>query len=156
MAVVRPTSVIVLSVAPTADSAKIAVETGEFVVNLASRDLAEAVNASSIDAPAHVDEFAHAGIEMAPGVIVKAPRVAAAHAALECKVTQAFHPKDAAGAEAKYYMVMGEVVGVYIDDQCIRDGRFDTTIAGNLARLGYFDFLSVTDLFEMRRPKWGG
>jgi flavin reductase (DIM6/NTAB) family NADH-FMN oxidoreductase RutF len=138
------------------DSANNAVATGEFVVNLASRDLAEAVNASSIDAPPDISEFDHAGIARAPCNIVRPPRVAAAHAALECKVSMAFHPKDAAGNEMQTFIVMGEVVGVHIDDACIRDGRFDAAQAGNLARLGYFDYLSVGELFELRRPKWGG
>jgi len=151
----RPFSVMFASDTPK-DSAHNAVATGEFVVNLASRDLAEKVNASSIDAPPEVNEFEHAGVEMAPCVIVKAPRVAAAHAALECKVSMAFHPKDAAGNEMETFIVMGEVVGVHIDDRVIRDGRFDASLAGNLARLGYFDYLAVDELFEMRRPRWGG
>jgi flavin reductase (DIM6/NTAB) family NADH-FMN oxidoreductase RutF len=138
------------------DSARNAAASGEFVANLASRDLAEAVNASSIDAPADIDEFAHAAIATAPSVIVKAPRVAAAHAALECKVSMAFHPKDAAGREMETFIVMGEVVGVHIDDRYLRDGLFDASLAGTLARLGYHDYLSVGELFQMRRPKWGG
>lgn len=138
------------------DSARNAVDTGEFVVNLASRDLAEAVNASSIDAPPEIDEFGFAGIATAPSVLVKPPRVAAAHAALECKVTQAFHPRDAAGAEIGNFVVFGEVIGVHIDDDCLIDGQFDAGRAGNLARLGYFDYLAVDELFQMRRPKWGG
>jgi flavin reductase (DIM6/NTAB) family NADH-FMN oxidoreductase RutF len=137
-------------------SAKNAVDTGEFVANLASRELAELVNASSIDAPAEVSEFDHAGIETAPSVLVKPPRVAAAHAALECRVSMAFHPKDAAGHEMESFIVMGEVIGVHIDDRFLRDGLFDATLAGNLARLGYFDYLAVGELFQMRRPKWGG
>jgi flavin reductase (DIM6/NTAB) family NADH-FMN oxidoreductase RutF len=151
----HPFSVMFASDRPK-DSAGNAVATGEFVANLASRDLAEKMNASSIDAPSGVDEFDYAGIETAPCVIVKPPRVAAAHAALECKVSMAFHPRDAAGNEMQTFIVMGEVVGVHIDDRYIRDGRFDAALSENLARLGYFDYLAVGELFEMRRPKWGG
>jgi flavin reductase (DIM6/NTAB) family NADH-FMN oxidoreductase RutF len=151
----RPFSVMFASDRPK-DSARNAAASGEFVVNVASRDLAEEMNASSIDAPAGVNEFEYAGIEMAPCVMVKAPRVTAAHAALECKVSMAFHPKDAAGNEMETFLVIGEVVGVHIDDRYIREGRFDTSLSGNLARLGYFDYLAVGELFEMRRPKWGG
>ncbi len=149
----RPISVMFCSDHPK-DSARNAVETGEFVANLASRDLAEKMNASSIDAPESVSEFDHAGIEMAPSMIVKAPRVAAAPAALECRVSMAFHPKDAAGNEMQTFIVIGEVVGIHIDDRYIRDGRFDASLARNLARLGYHDFLAVSETFEMRRPKW--
>lgn len=151
----KPFSVMFSSAKPK-DSARHAVATGEFVVNVASRDLADKMNVSSIDAPADVNEFEYAGIEMAPCVLVKAPRVAAAHAALECKVSMAFHPKDAAGNEIESFVVIGEVVGVHIDDRYIRDGRFDASLSGNLARLGYFDYLAVGELFEMRRPKWSG
>jgi len=151
----KPFSVMFSSDRPK-DSASNAVETGEFVANLASRELARQMNASSVDAPSEVSEFDYAGLEMAPSVLVKPPRVAAAPAALECRVSMAFHPKDAAGNEMESFIVMGEVVGVHIDDSHIRDGRFDAALAGNLARLGYFDFLAVGELFEMRRPKWGG
>ncbi len=149
----RPFTVLFASDGPK-DSSRNAIATGEFVVNLASRDLAEAVNASSIDAPPGVDEFAHCCIATAPSVMVKPPRVAAAHAALECRVSMVFHPKDAAGNEMPTVLVMGEVVGVHIDDRFLRDGLFDAAAAGNLARLGYHDFLSVGELFQMRRPKW--
>lgn len=151
----KPFSVMFSSDKPK-HSARNAVATGEFVANLASRKLAELVNASSIDAPAEVSEFDHAGIEMAPSVLVKPPRVAAAHAALECRVSMAFHPKDAAGNDMESFIVMGEVIGVHIDERFLRDGLFDASLAGNLARLGYFDYLAVGELFQMRRPKWGG
>ena len=150
----KPFSVMFSSETPK-DSAGNAAATGEFVVNLASRDLAEKINKSSIDAPSEIDEFDYAGLETAPSVMVKPLRVAAAHAALECKVSMAFHPKDAEGNEMQAFVVIGEVVGVHIDDRFIRDGRFDASLAGNLARLGYFDYLAVGELFEMRRPKWG-
>lgn len=151
----RPPSVMFASdrVKHSAENAR---ATGEFVANLASRDLAELVNASSVDAPAGVDEFEHCGIEKAPSVIVRPPRVAAAHAALECRVSHAFHMRGADGREAETFIVIGEVVGVHIDDRYVKDGRFDASLAGNLARLGYFDYLSVGELFEMHRPKWGG
>jgi flavin reductase (DIM6/NTAB) family NADH-FMN oxidoreductase RutF len=151
----KPFSVMFSSDEPK-HSAKNAVDTGEFVANLASRELADLMNASSIDAPAEVSEFEHAGIEMAPSVLVKPPRVAAAPTALECRVSMAFHPKDAAGNEMTSFIVMGEVIGVHIDDRFLRGGLFDATLAGNLARLGYFDYLAVGELFQMRRPKWGG
>jgi flavin reductase (DIM6/NTAB) family NADH-FMN oxidoreductase RutF len=150
----KPFSVMFSSDRPK-DSARNAVETGEFVANLASRELARPMNASSVDAPSEVSEFDYAGLEMAPSVLVKPPRVAAAPAALECRVSMAFHPKDAAGNEMESFIVMGEVVGVHIDDRFLREGLFDATLAGNLARLGYFDFLAVGELFQMRRPKWG-
>ena len=137
------------------DSATFAQETGEFVVNLASRDLAEKMNASSVDAPRGVSEFGYAGLTPAPCRMVKAPRVAEAHAALECKVVDGFHPKGVDGTPAKAFVMIGEVVGVHIDDAMLtQDGLFDMVKAGNLARLGYFDYLSIEQTFQMRRPRW--
>ena len=137
------------------DSATFAQETGEFVVNLASRDLAEKMNASSVDAPRGVSEFGYAGLTPAPCRLVAAPRVAEAHAALECKVVDGFHPKGVDGTPAKAFVTIGEVVGVHIDDAMLtQDGLFDMAKAGNLARLGYFDYLSIEQTFQMRRPRW--
>ena len=137
------------------DSATFAQETGEFVVNLASRDLAEKMNASSVDAPRGVSEFGYAGLTPAPCRLVVAPRVAEAHAALECKVVDGFHPKGVDGTPAKAFVTIGEVVGVHIDDAMLtQDGLFDMVKAGNLARLGYFDYLSIEQTFQMRRPRW--
>ena len=137
------------------DSATFAQESGEFVVNLASRDLAEKMNASSVDAPRGVSEFGYAGLTPAPCRIVAAPRVAEAHAALECKVVDGFHPKGVDGTPAKAFVTIGEVVGVHIDDAMLTpDGLFDMAKAGNLARLGYFDYLSIEQTFQMRRPRW--
>lgn len=136
------------------DSVKNCRETGEFVANLASRDLAEAMNATSIDAPAEVSEFAHSDLEMAPCRLVAPPRVARAHAALECKVTEIIALKLHDGRPSGSIMVIGEVVGVHIDDAVLTDGLFDIVKAGNLARLGYRDYSSVTETFSMIRPRW--
>jgi flavin reductase (DIM6/NTAB) family NADH-FMN oxidoreductase RutF len=53
-------------------------------------------------------------------------------------------------------VVVGEVVGVHIDEAVLTDGLFDATKAGNLTRLGYFDYAAVEEVFALRRPKWGG
>lgn len=136
------------------DSVTFARETGEFVVNLVGRALAEKMNASSVDAPRGVSEFDYAGLEMAPSRLVKPPRVAAAPAALECKLTEIVRPKALDGSPSKAFVVVGQVIGVYIDDAMLTDGLFDIVKAGNVSRLGYMDFASVTETFPMRRPRW--
>lgn len=128
--------------------------TSEFVVNLASRDLAEMMNASAVDAPHGTSEFDYAQLETAPSTLVRPPRVARAHAALECKVTEILRPVGLDGKPSAATVVMGEVVGVHIDDDVLTDGLFDVVKAGNLARLGYMDYTSVTETFAMRRPRW--
>ncbi len=137
------------------DSASFAQETGEFVANLVGRDLAEKMNYTSVNAPRGVNEFVYADLAMAPSHLVKPPRVAVAPAALECRVTEVFRPKALDGTSTSAVVVAGEVVGVHIEDTFLKDGLFDITKAGNVARLGYMDFASVNEVFSMRRPRWG-
>jgi len=136
------------------DSAAFARETGEFVVNLVGRKLAEKMNASAVDAPRGVSEFGYAELTPAPSRLVAPPRVADAPAALECKVTEIFRPKALDGRDCGSVVVAGEVVGVHIDDAVLTNGLFDAVKAGNVARLGYMDYAAVTEVFSMRRPRW--
>jgi flavin reductase (DIM6/NTAB) family NADH-FMN oxidoreductase RutF len=87
---------------------------------------------------------------------MKAPRVAASPASLECRVAQSFQLKDASGRALEGWMIIGEVVGVHIADAYLRDGRFDTLAAVPLARCGYRDYSAVTEMFEALRPTDGG
>ncbi len=122
--------------------------TGEFVVNIVSTDLKDVMNKSSAALAAGADEFDHAGIIKTGCNIVKAPRVAASPAALECKL---FKIIDLPGVNN--VMVLGEVVGVHLDDTVIGNGIFDVTRYSPLARLGYKDYTSVTDIFALNRPE---
>jgi len=79
------------------DSASFARDSGEFVANLASRDLMQAISLTSAPLPRGDSEFVHAGLTMASCRLVKAPRVSEAHAALECKVVSVVPLKDARG-----------------------------------------------------------
>ncbi|RWO53555.1 flavin reductase family protein [Mesorhizobium sp.] len=137
------------------DSATFAEETGEFVANLVSRDLAEKMVRTAVDAPRGVTEFDYADLAMAPSRLVAPPRVAAAPAALECRVTEILRPKALDGTPTSAIVVAGEVVGVHIDDAFLKDGIFDIVRAGNVGRLGYMDYASVSKIFSMRRPHWG-
>lgn len=136
------------------DSYTNALETGEFVANLVSSDLIEQMNASSVDAPHGVSEFDYAGLTPEPSRLVRPPRVREAHAALECKVTEILRPKDLNGDPTSRYMIIGQVVGVYISDDALTDGMFDVVKAGNVARLGYLDFSNVKEVFQRTRPRW--
>jgi flavin reductase (DIM6/NTAB) family NADH-FMN oxidoreductase RutF len=129
--------------------------TGEFVCNLATRALAEAMNATSAVVPEEVDEFALAGLEMAPSRMVAPPRVARSPAALECRLLQIVDLVDLDGASAGHRLAIGQVVGVHIDRAYLRDGLFDTAAARAIARAGYRDeYFEATPetLFRMLRP----
>ncbi|TIP80757.1 MAG: flavin reductase family protein, partial [Mesorhizobium sp.] len=102
------------------DSASFAEETGEFVANLVSRDLAEKMVRTAVDAPRGVTEFDYADLTMAPSRLVAPPRVAAAPAALECRVTEILRPKALDGTPTSAVVVAGEVVGVHIDDAFLK------------------------------------
>lgn len=136
------------------DSATNAEQTGEFVANLATGNLAEQVVASSVDAPHGVDEFDYAGLTHATSRLVRPPRVAQASAALECKVTEVMRPRGLGGRGGSSIVVIGEVVGVHIDDAALTGGLFDVVKAGNLSRLGYLDYATVETVFPLRRPRW--
>ncbi|MEJ8475552.1 flavin reductase family protein [Roseibium algae] len=134
------------------DSAANIAATGEFVCNMASQDLQEAMNVSSAPLAAGVSEFELAGLEMAPSKLVKVPRVASAYTALECKHLQTIRMQDLDGNDTESWVVFGQVVSVYIDDSVVVDGMLDLTKVRPLARLGYKDYAVVEELFQMARP----
>lgn len=135
------------------DSAAFAIESGEFVCNFATAGLAQALNRSSAPAPRGTSEFPFSGLTEAQSRLVSAPRVAESPAALECRVTEWFHPKDVDGGHSGNVVVIGQVVGIHIDDTLIRDGRVDMALAAPLSRLGYMDYAVTRDVFEMFRPR---
>lgn len=133
-----------------------AVATGEFVVNIATRPLFEAMNASSAALAEGESEFEHAGLERAPCRLVKPPRVAASPASLECKVVHAMELRDVEGRGTGGQLVIGQIVAVHIAEWALKDGRFDMLAARTIARCGYRDYTEVTALFSALRPTDGG
>jgi flavin reductase (DIM6/NTAB) family NADH-FMN oxidoreductase RutF len=131
----------------TKDSVAQIRETGVFCVNVAGWAMREAMNRSSGPWGREVDEFAFAGVAKAECSAIACPRVADAPAALECRLTQIVTLPGEANL-----LVLGEVVGVHIRDDCLRDGRFDYAAFRPLARLGYRDYTAVGEVFEMTRP----
>ncbi|MFA9216559.1 MAG: flavin reductase family protein, partial [Sphingomonadaceae bacterium] len=111
-------------------------QTGEFVWNLATRPLAEAMNASCAAVAPEVDEFALAGLTPAPSRVVRVPRVAESPVAFECRRTQIIALESAAGATVGSYLILGEVVGVHIAAHLLRDGVYDTAAAHPILRGG--------------------
>ena len=134
------------------DSVRNIEATGEFTASFASRNLSEAVNKTSIAAPHGESEFAIAGLTPVDGTLVNAPFVGEAYAALECRMTEMFQPKGLDGEPSDNYVVIGQVVGIHIRDEAIRDGRFDMATVRPLARLGYMDYCDGGDVFQMVRP----
>ena len=122
-------------------------DTGVFCVNIVGYAMKDAMSRTSGAWGRGVDEFADAGIEKAECSVIACSRVAAAPAALECRMTQIVQLPGVSN-----FVVFGEVVGVHLRDDCLVDGRFDVTRYQPLARSGYMDYSVVREVFEMRRP----
>jgi len=134
------------------DSVRNIEQTGEFVCNLATWDLRDAMNKTSAPMPYGVNEMERAGLAPAPSKLVKPPRVAASPCALECKLLQVVPLKDLDGAPLDGHVVIGRVIGVHIDDRFVKDGRLDTAAMQPIARCGYDEYAVVESLFRMTRP----
>ena len=144
--------IVMFSSAGWKDSVANIAATGEFVCNLTTWDLREAVNLSSATLPHDKSEFETTGLKTAPSLLVKPPRVADAPAALECKLLKYEELFTLDGQSADHFVAFGEVVGIHIDESFIRDGRFDMAMARTIARCGYADYAVVEAVFEMVRP----
>jgi flavin reductase (DIM6/NTAB) family NADH-FMN oxidoreductase RutF len=145
---------VVFSSAGRKDALTFVEETGEFVCNLATFDLRERVNATSAPLPRGESELDRAGLTAAPSRLVKPPRVAEAPAALECKWLQTVPLAPLGGGAPGYHLVVGQVVGVHIDDRYIVDGLVDTAAMRPIMRAGYHEYFTATPetKFAMRRP----
>ena len=94
-----------------------------------------------------------AGLAAAPSRLVKPPRVADAPAALECRLLVTLPLKDIDGRATPNTLILGQVVGIHIDEAFLKDGLFDMTLSHTIARCGYQgDYAEVATLFEMLRP----
>ncbi|MBY6091757.1 flavin reductase family protein [Maritimibacter alkaliphilus] len=129
------------------DSLRNISETGVFCANVVETAARDVMNATSAALTPETDEFTHAGIDRAECETIPCSRVANAPASLECRVTQIVQLEG-----ADNWLILGEVTGVHIREDCLVDGRFDVTTFQALSRLGYRDYASVTDVFELTRP----
>ena len=137
---------------PVKDSVANIRETGEFACNIVSQALKEAMNLSSGTYQPEVDEFELAGLTKAPGKTISAPHVAEAPAVLECRLVKIVDDLPSWREHAFNIMIIGEVVGVHIDDAIVKDGRVDVLGYNPVARMGYMDYTTVTDIWAMERP----
>jgi flavin reductase (DIM6/NTAB) family NADH-FMN oxidoreductase RutF len=140
------------------DSMTFAEEGGDFVCNVATYDLRREVNATSAAFPRGVDEMAAVGLEPLPSRLVRPPRVKASPASLECKWVETIALKKGNGSAAGYFLVIGEVVGVHIEDRLLVDGRLDSAAMNPILRGGYHDYFAITESgrFALKRPEFAG
>ncbi len=121
--------------------------TGEFIHHIVGRNMTDAMNISSGDYPNGEDEFAKAGLEKVPGELVAAPRVKTADAAMECRLWKII---DLPGENN--HMVIGEVIGIHINESILVNGMVDPLTYEPMARLGYRDYSAVEERFSLSRP----
>lgn len=136
------------------DSVAYIEETGEFTANLVSDNLKEQMNASSVNAPRGTDEFGYAGLTPAAGKLIAAPYVRQAYAALECVAVDIRRLQDKEGRPTENYMVIGEVVGVHLDESVLTNGLLDVAKVRPVTRLGYMDYATTDSVYQMFRPRW--
>lgn len=135
------------------DSVANVAATGEFVWNLATLALADAMNMTS--ASVEEDEFALAGLAALPSTLVAPHRVAASPVQLECRATQTLRLKTAGGDEVDSWLVLGEVVAVHIDRAMLEDGVYQTARPVPILRGGGpADYFAIRQdaRFGMKRP----
>lgn len=126
-------------------------DTGEFVCNLVGWHHKDQMSESSAPAVPGVNEFDLAGLEMEPSELVKPPRVKGAPAHLECTYYKTLDLPSTA-PNGRNAIITGFVIGVHIDDDYLKQGLVDIEKVRPVARMGYMDYTSVTEVFQMKRP----
>jgi flavin reductase (DIM6/NTAB) family NADH-FMN oxidoreductase RutF len=137
------------------DSQAFAVESGEFVWSMATYPLREQMSLTSAPLPRGESEFEHVGLETAPCRLVKAPRVAASPAALECRVTQVVRLQALDGSLGGT-LVLGQVIGIHVDPRYMKNGRLDAVAMQPIARCGYDEYTVIDRVFSIVRPQGAG
>ncbi len=127
-------------------------ETSEFVVNVVTYELAEAMNLTSGEYDASVNEFELAKLTPQPSKIVRPPRVAESPVSYECRLHQIL---DFSSAPTSGSLVMGEIVSIYMNDKHLKEGRLDRNSLDLIGRMGGMQYTRTTQRFEMVRPKVG-
>jgi flavin reductase (DIM6/NTAB) family NADH-FMN oxidoreductase RutF len=127
-------------------------ETREFVVNVVTYELAEAMNITSGEYDASVNEFELAKVMPEPSKVVRPPRVAESPVSFECRLHQIldFSPAPTGGS-----LVIGEIVAIHINDAHIKDRKLDRNSLDMIGRMGGIQYSRTTERFEMVRPKVG-
>ncbi len=117
----------------------------QFVVNIVTRELLEAMNATSATLPADESEFDHADIERADSVTVDPPRVSAAKAAFECELYDWLEI-------GRSVLILGEVVHAHVDDSLLTDGNIDIEKLQTVGRLAGNQYATTDSRLSVERP----
>ncbi len=125
-------------------------ETGEFVVNVVTFAVAEAMNLTSGDYESSINEFEVAKLQTRPSQIVRPPQVAEAPVSFECKVERII---DFGSEPPSGSLVIGEIVCMHLEDEVLKEGRLDGDALDLIGRMGGTQYSRTTQRFEMKRPE---
>ena len=136
------------------DSVENILKTKEFVVNFVTIAMSEKMNLSSIDAHRDIDEFYFSKIKKRKSKKVQPFSVADSPVNLECKFLQKVDLKSSIKNKYHNKIIIGEVIGIYINNQFVKKNRIDSTAMQLVGRLGYSEYTTVRTKFKMKRPQW--
>jgi flavin reductase (DIM6/NTAB) family NADH-FMN oxidoreductase RutF len=146
----RPSKHLTASEGEAKDTLRNIRETKEFVVNIVTNELAEAMNLTSGEYDPSVDEFEVAKLTAEPSKVVRPPRVAESPVSFECRLYQILTFSPAATGSS---LVLGEIVSIRIHDANLKDSRLDRDSLDLIGRMGGLQYCRTTQRFEMVRPK---
>jgi flavin reductase (DIM6/NTAB) family NADH-FMN oxidoreductase RutF len=127
-------------------------DTKEFVVNIVTYELREAMNLTSGEYDASVDEFELAKLTPQPSKIVRPPRIRESPVSFECKLHQIL---DFSSRPTSSSLVIGQVVSIHINDEHMKDGKLDRNSLDLIGRMGGLQYTRTSQRFDMVRPKVG-
>ena len=123
---------------------------------MATYDLREAVNISAMALPPDEDEFERAGITKADCIDAPGARVAESPCHFECRYLST-HRLPGNNPVGGVDVVYGKVMRIHVADRVILpSGKIDIANIRPIARMGYYDYPTITDIFEMRIPSASG
>ncbi|MBN1829949.1 MAG: flavin reductase family protein [Deltaproteobacteria bacterium] len=123
--------------------------TGEYVINVVTETMAQAMNQAAKNYPPQVDEFREAGLTPLKSDLVKAPRIGESPVNLECRLMQIL--EFGAGADSSSFII-GEVALIHVADDFFKDGHIEFQKFDAVGRLGGDSYCIVKDIFDMKRP----
>ena len=133
------------------DSLANILSTKEFVVNFATANTRDAMNISSSNYEPNEDEFVAAKLKKRKSKLVKPPSVNDSPVNLECKLLKTLKLKT--NTKKISTMVIGEIIGIYINNKFIKNGRIDSVSMRYISRMGYSEYSTISSKFNLKRPK---
>lgn len=126
-------------------------DTGQFVVNMATEDLVDVMNATSVNLPPDGNEFDYAGLTAEPSVLVKPPRVKESPVSFECELVHHYSLEGHTDGGAT--IMIGRIVMFHVDDSVLLDDyKINQEVYRPIARLAGANYAKLGEIFSIKRP----